>query len=77
MQCTPGGAPMSLATEWRSMYSLMSSRSMASALPKYCSVSTCNHVADHSQLELGRTLSATLHAFECALNTLQRWRFDV
>lgn len=31
---------MSLATEWRSMYSLMSNRNIASSLPKYCSVST-------------------------------------
>lgn len=38
---TPGGAPISFATECRSMYSDMSSRNMASALPKYCSLRTC------------------------------------
>lgn len=38
----PGGAPISFATECRSMYSDMSSRSIASVLPKYCSLRTCS-----------------------------------
>ena len=52
----PGGAPMSLATEWRSMYSLMSKRSRASGLPKYWSASTCRARQRASGMHLSNIL---------------------